>query len=86
MATPTETEGVPAQPPNDPEKKIAGMHRSTAILGLITAVVTLGGVIAGLFASQAVSQRNDASAGLESAQASLRACLMWRVRSSARLV
>jgi hypothetical protein len=59
--------------PDNSDKKIAGMHRSTAILGLITAIVTLGGVIVGLFASHAVSQRNDASSGLESAQSSLHA-------------
>ena len=65
----TEGPGAPTPPSDDSEKKIAGIHRSTAILGLITALVTLGGIIAGLFAGKTASQNNDLNASLSSAQA-----------------
>jgi len=47
------------------------MHRSTAILGLLTALVTLGGIIVGLFAGKTYNQKNDLSSSLDDAQASL---------------
>ena len=74
----TETTAPPPSPPppDDGEKKIAGMHRSTAILGLVAAIVTLAGVVVGVFAGHTVNQNNDLSnqnSGLSSSLSSAQA-------------